>query len=76
MKIGKEENSGGPMRIFSGQSMKSYDDAIKAAVTAATEELPGISFDWFEVIEFRGGFHQNKPQFQTAIRIGYGLGST
>ncbi len=69
MKI--ESSSGGPMGVYWGQSMKSYDSAIEAATDAARNDLKGKSLEWFEVLEFRGGFVDGKPQFQTAVRIGY-----
>ncbi len=62
------------MNIFWGQSMESYDSALKQAVNAARTALPGMILEWFEVHEFRGGFKDNEPQFQTAIRVGYRKG--
>ncbi len=69
MKI--ESSSGGQMGIYWGQSMESYDCAIRAAVDAARQDLEGRHLEWFEVIEYRGGFVDGNPQFQTAVRIGY-----
>ena len=59
------------MGIYWGQSFDSYDAAIKEAAAAATRDLQGKTLEWFEVVEFRGGFDGGKPQFQTAIRVGY-----
>ena len=67
----KYSSSGGQMSTFWGQSYKSYDLAVAAAVKAARKKLPGSTFEWFEVIEFRGGFNKGKLQYQTAVRIGY-----
>ena len=69
MKI--ESSSGGQMDTFWGQSYESYDAAIAAAAEAAQKDLAGKTLEWFEVIEFRGGFDGGKLQYQTAIRIGY-----
>jgi len=69
MKI--ESGSGGQMDIFWGQSLESYDAAIVSAVDAARKILDGKTLEWFEVIEFRGGFVDGAIQYQTAVRIGY-----
>ena len=69
MKI--ESSSGGQMGVFWGQSFKSYDAAIKAAVKAARKALAGKTLEWLEVIEFRGGFDGRRLQYQTSVRIGY-----
>jgi len=69
MKI--ESGSGGGMAIFWGQSMVSYDEAVKEAVKAAKAALPQATLEWFETIEFRGGFVDGAAQFQTAIRVGF-----
>jgi flavin-binding protein dodecin len=69
MKI--ESSSGGQMAVYWGQSMDSYDAAVKAAVDTAGKDLKGKTLEWFEVIEFRGGFVDGAPQFQTSVRIGY-----
>ena len=69
MKI--ESSSGGKMSTFWGQSFESYDAAIAAAVEAARRDLAGKTLEWFEVLEFRGGFDNGRTQFQTAVRIGY-----
>ncbi len=69
MKI--ESSAGGQMGVYWGQSTKSYDSAIKAAVDAARKDLVGKTLEWFEVIEFRGSFVDGETQFQTAVRIGY-----
>ncbi len=69
MKI--ESGSGGQMDTYWGQSYESYDAAIVAAVDAAREALPGKTLEWFEVLEFRGGFNGGKVQYQTSVRIGY-----
>ncbi|MEM7351254.1 MAG: dodecin domain-containing protein [Acidobacteriota bacterium] len=69
MKI--ESSSGGQMGVFWGQSFESYDAAIAAAAEAAQKDLAGKTLEWFEVLEFRGGFDNGKLQYQTAIRVGY-----
>ncbi len=69
MKI--ESSSGGQMGVFWGQSFESYDAAVAAAVEAAGQALSGKTFEWLEVIEFRGGFADGKLQYQTSVRIGY-----
>ncbi len=69
MKI--DSSSGGQMGVFWGQSFESYDAAIAAATEAARQDLAGKTLEWFEVIEFRGGFDNGRVQFQTAIRVGY-----
>ncbi len=66
-----KSTSGGQMGLFWGQSRKSYDAAIEAAVDAAREALAKRTLEWFEVIEFRGGFPDGKIQYQVAVRIGY-----
>ncbi len=71
------QNSAGHMSIFWGQSLDSYDEAIKTAVAEAAKTIPsGSTMEWFEVIEFRGGIKTvdgvpGVAQFQVAIRIGY-----
>ncbi len=66
-----KSTSGGPLDLFWGQSRKSYDAAVEAAVEAARKALTGRTLEWFEVIEFRGGFTDGKIQYQVAVRIGY-----
>jgi len=63
--------SGGKMEIYWGQSSESYDAAIQAAVDAARRDLSDKTLGWFEVVEFRGGFENERVLFQTAVRIGY-----
>ena len=69
MKI--DSSSGGQMATYWGQSFESYDAAIKAATEAARKDLCDKTLEWFEVIEFRGGFDNGKVQYQTSVRIGY-----
>ena len=69
MKI--ESSSGGQMGVFWGQSFKSYDAAVEAAVKTAKHDLAGKTLEWLEVIEFRGGFDDGRLQYQTSVRIGY-----
>ncbi len=66
-----ESSSGGQMATFWGQSYESYDAAVSAAVEAAHQALAGKTLEWLEVIEFRGGFSDNRLQYQTSVRIGY-----
>ena len=70
MKI-ESKSEGGRMDLFWGQSYKSYDVAVAAAVKAARRELKGKDLEWFEVVEFRGGFVGKRLQYQIAIRVGY-----
>ena len=69
MKI--QSSSGGQMGLFWGQSFESFDAAVQAAADAARNDLGGKTLEWLEVVEFRGGFDDNKLQFQVAVRIGY-----
>ena len=69
MKI--ESSSGGQMNTYWGQSYASYDAAITAATEAASKDLGDKTLEWFEVLEFRGGFDNGRLQYQTAVRIGY-----
>ena len=66
-----KSSSGGQMGVYWGQSYKSFDDAVSAAVDTAKKDLKGKTLEWLEVIEFRGGFAKGKLQYQTAVRIGY-----
>lgn len=71
-KLGSANNNyGGPMITFWGQSTVSSDDAINQAVAAASKALPGATFHWLELLEIRGGFENNQLAYQVAVRIGY-----
>jgi|GEM_PF-4740179 len=64
--------SGGVMGVFWGQSTKSSDAAIQAAIQAAHNELPNANLEWFEMIEVRGGIiNNNTAEYQVAVRVGY-----
>lgn len=63
--------SAGKMETFWGQAPKSYDQAVLAALSLAKKSLKGKNLDWFETVEFRGGFEGGKPVFQVAVNVGY-----
>lgn len=53
-----------------GVSEESTDQAIRNAITRASETLRGL--DWFEVIESRGTIQQGKvAQFQVTLKVGF-----
>ena len=54
-----------------GTSTKSYDDAVRNAVTEAKKSLTGIL--WFDVTEFRGAVNDSEVEFQATVRIGFKL---
>lgn len=54
-----------------GTSTKSYDDAVRNAVTESQKSLTGVQ--WFEVTEFRGAVKDAEVEFQATVRIGFKL---
>jgi flavin-binding protein dodecin len=55
-----------------GTSQTSIDDAIRQAITKATEDRRHIR--WFEVIETRGHVENGQvAHFQVALKLGYAL---
>ena len=55
-----------------GSSATSIDDAIRQAITKATEDRRHIR--WFEVTELRGHVEGGKvAHFQVALKLGYAL---
>jgi flavin-binding protein dodecin len=55
-----------------GSSDKSADDAIRNAITKASETIKGLR--WFEVAELRGDIHEGQvAHFQATLKIGFRL---
>jgi len=55
-----------------GSSATSIDDAIRHAITKATEDRRHIR--WFEVLELRGHVEDGKvAHFQVSLKLGYTL---
>lgn len=53
-----------------GSSTESIDDAIKQAVTTASETLRNL--EWFEVTQQRGHIENGKvAHFQVMIKVGF-----
>jgi flavin-binding protein dodecin len=53
-----------------GVSETSTEDAIRNAITRASQTLKGM--DWFEVTEVRGLLHEGKvSQFQVTLKVGF-----
>lgn len=53
-----------------GTSKNSYEDAIKNAISDASDSLKGL--DWFQVTEFRGAIKDGKPsEFQAVMKVGF-----
>lgn len=53
-----------------GTSKNSYEDAIKSAISDASDSLEGL--DWFQVTEFRGAIKDGKPsEFQAIMKVGF-----
>jgi len=53
-----------------GVSEESTDQAIRNAITRASETLRGL--DWFEVVETRGTIQDGKvAQFQVTLKLGF-----
>lgn len=51
-----------------GTSPDSFDAAVKSAVEAASAE--GLKVSWFEVKEMRGGYHNQKLEYQVKVVLG------
>ncbi len=57
---------------LTGSSKTSVEDAIRNAVTRASETLRGMQ--WFEVTDTRGHIEDNKIAFwQVTIKVGFTL---
>ena len=55
-----------------GVSENSVQEAVRNAVTRASQTLKGL--DWFEVIEIRGLVKDGKvSQFQVKLKVGFRL---
>jgi flavin-binding protein dodecin len=55
-----------------GSSSDSITDAIKGAVTRASQTLRGL--DWFEVTEIRGHIEDGEVgHFQVGLKVGFRL---
>jgi hypothetical protein len=55
-----------------GSSRDGIDDAIRGAVTRASETMRNL--DWFEVKEIRGWIKDGEPQhFQVVLQVGFRL---
>ena len=55
-----------------GISSKSYDDAVKNAVSEASKTLTGLS--WFEIVQMRGGIKEgNIEEYQVILKVGFRL---
>ncbi len=53
-----------------GTSKNSYEDAIKNAISDASDSLQGL--EWFQVTEFRGAIKDGKPsEFQAVMKVGF-----
>jgi flavin-binding protein dodecin len=53
-----------------GCSQDSYEKAIEAAVSKASESLRGLS--WFEVTEFRGGISpEGNLEYQATLDVAF-----
>ena len=54
-----------------GVSDQSIHQAVRNGLKKAGQTLRNI--DWFEVGEIRGAVHNNEPEFQVTLRIGFRL---
>jgi flavin-binding protein dodecin len=54
-----------------GVSDQSIHQAVRNALKKAGQTVRNI--DWFEVSEIRGAVHNNEPEFQVSLRIGFRL---
>jgi flavin-binding protein dodecin len=52
-----------------GVSDVGIDDAVKNAISRASETLKGL--DWFEVTETRGVIHDGQVTFQVTLKVGF-----
>lgn len=68
----KDSKSTGTYKLIElvGTSKSSYEDAIKNAISDASDTIEGI--DWFQVTEFRGAVKDGKPsEFQAVMKVGF-----
>lgn len=66
-----EENTYGVSELV-GSSKTSFDDAIRTAITKATEDRRHIR--WFEVTQMRGHVEDGEvAHFQVTLKLGYTL---
>ena len=57
---------------LAGTSDSSYDDAIKNAISQASNSLKALS--WFEVVQMRGGIKDGKiDEYQVILKVGFKL---
>ena len=54
-----------------GSSTEGIDDAIKGAVSRASETLHNL--DWFEVTGMRGRSEDGRCHFQVTVKVGFRL---
>ncbi|MGD0074569.1 MAG: dodecin [Candidatus Binataceae bacterium] len=54
-----------------GVSDQSIHQAVRNGLKKAGQTIRNI--DWFEVSEIRGAVHNNEPEFQLTMRIGFRL---
>lgn len=55
-----------------GSSTKSSDDAIRNAISRASQNLRNVN--WFEVVETRGHIENGKiAHFQVTVKVGFRL---
>ena len=55
-----------------GSSTKSVDDAIRAAITKASQTVESLR--WFEVSEIRGDIQEGQvAHYQVTVKIGFRL---
>ena len=55
-----------------GVSTNSYEEAIKNAITEASNSLKGLS--WFEVVQMRGGIKEDQvSEYQVILKVGFRL---
>ncbi len=68
----KESKAGRTYKLVElvGTSKNSYEDAIKNAVSDASETIKGL--EWFEVSEFRGAIKDGQPcEYQAVMKVGF-----
>lgn len=51
-------------------ALRRRGDQGKGAAAGASRDIEGHCLEWFEVIERRRGFHGDRLQLQTAVRVG------
>jgi flavin-binding protein dodecin len=54
-----------------GSSTEGIDDAIKGAISRASQTLHNL--DWFEVTGIRGRIEDGYPHFQVTVKVGFRL---